>query len=98
MGHFLIPDTQGDWPQIEDQLVPEKATTTSGFPSGLHYGRNKPVNQCGPEVTSITIGLKSNLRSDRPGMVNQDEPDQDQNMGSDWKSLAFYLPACALTS
>ena len=98
MGHFLIPDTQGDWPQIEDQLVPEKATTTSGFPSGLHHGRNKPVNQCGPEVTSITIGLKSNLRSDRPGMVNQDEPDQDQNMGSDWKSLAFYLPACALTS
>ena len=51
--------------------------TYSGFPSGQHYGRNKALNQCGPEVTSITTGLKSSLRSDRPSMVNQDESDQD---------------------
>ena len=92
---FLMHRETG--PEIEDQLVPEKAMTNSGFPSGQHYGRNKPLNQCGPEVTSITTGLESSLRSDRPSIVNQDEPDQDQNMGLDWKSLAFYLLTCALT-
>lgn len=77
MGHFLIPDIQGDWPRNRRPAGSREGHDLFWLSQWTALWEEQALNQCGPEVSSITTGLKSSLRSDRPSMVNQDESDQD---------------------